>query len=142
MNSFRVVLSGVAVGLPSAAALAQWSSNPAANLSLADRTGEQVQPKVVPTPDGGCYVSWFDNSTGGYDVYLQRLSAGGVEQWPHNGILIADRAVSSTVDYDLTIDLLGNAVITYNDDGGVSGATQQIAVQKVSPAGDKLWGPT
>jgi hypothetical protein len=123
----------------STAALAQWSSSPSSNLRVADRTGDQVQPKIKPTPDGGCYISWFDNSTGGYDVYLQRLSAGGVEQWPHNGILIADRGVSSTVDYDLITDAGGNAVITYNDDTVVAG-TQQIVVQKVDPAGNLLWG--
>jgi hypothetical protein len=133
-----VVVAGLAAG--SGMAVGQWSSNPAANLKVADGPNDQVQAKLVATPDGGCYVSWFDNSTGGYDVYLQRLDAAGVEQWPHNGVLIADRAVSSTVDYDLSIDGKGNAVVTYNDDGGVSGVTQQIAVQKVSPAGAKLWG--
>jgi len=140
--AFRVSIAGLAIGLSAPGALAQWSNNPATNLRIADRSGDQVQPKVQPTADGGCYVSWFDNSTGGYDVYLQRLDVHGVEQWPHNGILLADRAVSSTVDYDLTVDNLGNAVVTYNDDGGVSGATQQIAVQKVDPTGAKLWGPS
>ena len=46
-------------------AFAQWSNDPAINLSIADRSGEQVQPKMVPTTDGGFYISWFDNSTGG-----------------------------------------------------------------------------
>jgi hypothetical protein len=79
-----------------APAFAQWSSDPAANLVLADRSNEQVQPKLVATADGGFYVSWFDNADGGYDVRLQRLDANGVEQWPHNGVLVADRSFSST----------------------------------------------
>jgi hypothetical protein len=120
-----------------AAARAQFSGDPAANLSVADRTNEQVQPKIVPTADGGCYVSWFDNSNGGYDVYLQRLDANGVEQWAHNGVLVADRGFSSTQDYGLAVDTAGNALLAFNDD---SGANVQIAAAKVDPAGTLLWG--
>jgi len=138
---FRVVTPCLAIALAAGAAHAQWSTHAASNLVVADRSGDQVQPKVRATPDGGCYISWFDNSSGGYDVYLQRLSAAGVEQWAHNGILIADRSVSSTVDYDLTVDTLGNAVITYNDDSATPGGAQQIAVQRIDPAGTLLWGP-
>jgi hypothetical protein len=126
----------------SSTAHAQWSSNPFANRLIADRPNDQVQPKVAITPDGGCYISWFDNATGGYDVYLQRLDPCGREVWPHNGILLADRAVSSTIDYDLTTDDLGNALITWTDDFNISGATQQVVAQKVSLTGQKLWGPS
>src|SRR5215210_4544491 len=94
----------VAAIATSAAATTQWSSDPFNNLTIADRTSEQVQSKVRPTPDGGAYISWFDNAAGGYDVYLQRVTATGDEVWAHNGVLIADRSVSSTVDYDLTVD--------------------------------------
>jgi len=117
---------------------AQWSDDPSTNLVLSDRSGEQVQPKVVATPDGGAYVSWFDNSDGGYDVYLQRVDAAGVEQWAHNGILIADRGYSSTQDYGLAIDSAGNALLTYRDD---QSAFERISANKVSPAGEPLWGP-
>ena len=39
---------------------------------LADRSGPQVQPKIAVIPTGGFYVSWFDSSTGGYDVTVTR----------------------------------------------------------------------
>src|SRR5690606_6929129 len=71
----------------------------------------------------------------------QRLDAAGVEQWAHNGLLIADRSVSSTVDYDLITDGDGNAVLTFNDDAVVPG-TQQVVVHRISPAGTFLWGPS
>lgn len=118
---------------------AQWSSNPNLNLAIADRSGEQVQPKVAATSDGGCYISWFDNSTGGYDVYLQRLDAGGNEQWMHNGILLADRGFSSTQNYYLDVDALDHALLTFRDDRftGV-----QITATRVAPDSATLWGPT
>lgn len=117
--------------------LAEWSVDAAANLAIGDRTGEQVQPKVRPTADGGCYISWFDNSSGGYDVYLQRLDPSGDEQWAHNGVLLADRSFSSTEDYGLDVDTAGNAVLAFRDDRG--GATVITAVM-VAPNGTMVWG--
>lgn len=119
------------------AAHGQWSDEPATHLVIADRSGEQVQTKIVPTVDGGCYLSWLDNSAGGYDVYLQRLDAAGVEQWAHNGVLVADRGFSSTQDYGLAVDIAGNALLAFRDD---SGANVQIAAAKVDPGGALLWG--
>ncbi len=118
-------------------ALGQWSDDPASNLAIADRSGEQVQSKIVPRADGGYYASWFDNSTGGYDVYLQRLDATGVEQWAHNGVLVADRGFSSTQDYGLALDIDGNALLAFRDD---SGPNVQITAAKVDPNGNLLWG--
>jgi hypothetical protein len=57
--------------------------------------------------------------------------------WPHNGILVADRSLSSTTDYGLAVDAAGNALVAFNDD---SQATERIVVSKVSPAGVALWG--
>ena len=61
-------------------ARAQWPGDPAVNLAIADRAGEQVIPLVGSRSDGGTYVAWFDNASGSYRVYLQRLNAAGVEQ--------------------------------------------------------------
>ncbi len=121
----------------SGAAEAQWSEDGGVNLAISDRSGEQTQAKIVATSDGGAYVSWFDNSTGGYDVYLQRLDSGGTEQWVHNGVLIADRSFSSTQDYALAVDTAGNALLTFRDDR--SGSVQ-ITAAKISTAGTLVWG--
>jgi hypothetical protein len=118
-------------------AFAQWPTDPAAPLVLADLTGPQVQPKIAVIPTGGFYVSWFDSSTGGYDVTLQRLDAAGTEQWPHNGVLVADRGFSSTQDYGLSVDTAGNALLAFRDDRG---ATTEITVSKIGPDGTLLWG--
>lgn len=121
------------VGSP---ALALWPGDPATNFLVADGASEQVQPKVVATADGGVYVSWFDNATGGYDVRLQRFDAKGDEKFAHNGILVADRDFSSTQDYGLSIDTAGNALLAYRFE--VAGVVQVFAA-KVSPTGTLLW---
>jgi len=122
-----------------ATAFAQWSTDPAVPLAVADRSGPQVQPKIVGIAGGGFYISWFDNSTGGYDVYLQRLDVEGNEMWTHNGVLVADRAFSSTQDYGLSVDTAGNALLAFRDDRIPPDI--QITVAKIAPDGSMPWGP-
>jgi hypothetical protein len=127
------------------AAWAQWSSNPAINLPLADKLGDdQVQPKVKPLPNNQWFVSWFDADPNspppvGYDVYYQLLSATGVEQFPHDGVMVADLSNSSTEDYGLDIDTSGNALLAFLDTR--EGSRQQITAAKMDPTGNPLWGP-
>jgi len=118
---------------------AQWTDDPAENLGLATRTGDQVQSKVVARSDGGVWVSWFDNSTGGYDTYLQRLDASGTPQFGMDGMLISDRAFSSTQDYDLCVDANGDAYLVFRDvSEGESDV--QIFAHRVTESGMRPWG--
>lgn len=137
LNTGSLVAIVLAMGFTAGPALAQWPTTPAAPLVVADRTGPQVQPKIAARTDGGFYVSWFDSSTGGYDVYLQRLDVEGFEIWAHNGVLVADRGFSSTQDYGLSVDTGGNALLAFRDDRG---ATTEITVSKIAPDGTLLWG--
>ena len=120
-------------------AQAQWSTDPAANLIVSDIAGGNTQPKMVPAPDGGFFVAWFDNIGAGFDVHLQRLDAGGNELWPHDGILVADRGYSFTYDYGLAADTAGNAYVTFNCCAN-GGAGEHIAVNKVLGNGSLAWG--
>ena len=127
------------------AARAQWSTDPSKNLALADKAdgNDQVQPKVRPLSNNGWYVSWFDADPNspppiGYDVYLQRLNPGGVEQFRHDGIKIADLSNSSTEDYGLDADTAGNALLAFLDTR--EGSNPQVTAAKISPAGKALWG--
>ncbi len=133
-----LITAGLIVCCAAGTAWAQWPTTPAAPLIVSDRSGEQVQPKIAAVAGGGFYVSWFDNSTGGYDVYLQRLDVEGVEMWPHNGVLVADRAFGSTQDYGLSVDTAGNALLAFRDDRV---SPIEITVAKIAPDGSMLWGP-
>jgi hypothetical protein len=104
---------------------------------VADATGDQVQPKVAPTSDGGCYISWFDSLGNGFDVRVQKLDSQGNEVFPHNGVLVADRGFSWTHDYGLDVDATGNALLVFRDDRYTG---EQITAAKVSPTGTLLWG--
>ncbi len=113
------------------------------NLGVAVKAGDQVQPKIRPTPDGGCYISWFDNDPSGhppfgYDVALQRLDAAGVAQFAAGGIRLADLGMSSTQDYGLDVDAEGNALLAFLDDR--RGGHIIVTVMQVDAVGNQLFG--
>ncbi len=116
---------------------AQWSADVSLNLSVGDGPGDQVQPKLAPTADGGTYVSWFDGIASGYDVRLQRLDVHGVAQWAHRGVLVADRSFSSTQDYGLALHASGDALLAFRDDRS---GTVQVTAQRVRQDGSLAWG--
>jgi len=118
---------------------AQWSADPAINLVVSDIANGNTQPKIVPTPDGGFYVSWFDNIAAGFDIHLQRLDVAGNALWAHDGILVADRSYSFTYDYGLSADSAGNAYVSFNCCENGAG-DEHIAVSKVTPDGTLVWG--
>jgi hypothetical protein len=122
------------------ASFAQWNGDPSANLAIAQRTGRETIPLLASTSDGGTYVAWFDPTDGSYAVRLQRLSAIGVEQWPHNGILVSNHPQNSALfGWDMIADSQDNAVIVFSDqrDGG----DLDIHTYRISPTGQFLWGP-
>jgi hypothetical protein len=127
-------------------AFAQWSSDPSQNLDLSNIAGaDQVQPKLLPLPNDTWYVSWFNNNPNdpppqGYDVYYQMLNADGYEQFPHDGVQVAELGLSSTQDYGLAIDANGNALLAFQDDRR-NPNNPQITAAKMSPTGQAIWGP-
>lgn len=117
---------------------AQWSSNPAQNLAVCDASGEQALPLIASTSSGGCFISWFDNRNGNYDVYLQLLNRQGVKQWAAQGLLVSNNPQnSSLVGYDLSIDRDDNALLAFTD---VRNGDLKVFAYKISPQGAFLWG--
>lgn len=124
--------------LAASALRAQWPEDPAANLLICGRAGEQSLPKIVATGDGGCYISWQDNGSGNYDTWLQRLDADGVPQW-EDGLLVSGHPQDTWItDYDLAVDQADCAIVAINDIR--RGADRDITAYRISPDGDFLWG--
>jgi len=119
-------------------AISQWSNDPQANLLISGAAGEQALPKLANAKDQGTYICWFDNRSGNYAVYLQRLNSLGIPQLGE-GILISNNPQSSSlVDYDMIADDSGNAIITFTDIR--NGSIINPFVYKISPEGNFLWG--
>jgi hypothetical protein len=135
----RIACSSALVVVCSHSALGQWTSNAGANLAIRDVASDQNQPKVKATSDGGCYISWMDGQTSGWDMRLQRLDRAGNELWGHGGILVADLTLSSTNDYGLAVDAGNSAYLAFQDTrfGGTL-----ITCTRINPDGTMPWGPS
>ncbi len=106
---------------------------------LASGNNDQVQPKVGAASDGGFFMAWFDNATGGYDVRANRFDAAGAPMWGPNGALVADRSYSSTVDYSAWVCSGNRFAVGYNDDrlGG-----DRISFSLLNATGGIVWTTT
>ena len=122
------------------AVFAAWSTDPMAPSLIAGFTGEQVIPKAAVTPSGNTYICRFDNSSGGYKVWLNYLDYAGDPIWTNpEGLLVSDNpSMTWLTDYDMTIDNDGNAVIVFQDIRNVG--VNNVFAYKISPQGTFLWG--
>lgn len=119
---------------------AQWSADANNPTLISGIAGEQVIPKVAVTNSGYTYICRFDNSSGGYYVYLNLLSPDGSQVWAMpNGLLVSDNpSMSWLTDYDMTVDNDGNAVIVFQDIRNAG--ANNVYAYKISPEGTFLWG--
>jgi hypothetical protein len=114
--------------------LAQWSSDPTNNLLVTD-VDTNHHAKMAATPDGGCYVTWFDSNLTGNDLRLQRYDRQGNKMFPPEGLLVGDLNTSTNwlVDPDIAVDEAGHAWLIFRN------ASNLIAA-RVAPDGSFLWG--
>ncbi len=140
-NLFKYLLCISAVLLLQLGVYAQWSPDSTLNLGVAVETGDQQLPKITATPDGGCYISWFDNRSGAYCMYLQRLNSLGEAQFAPNGMLVSSYPqMTWLVDYDMTTDQNNNAVIVFSDMRNGTGNDLDVVAYKIASDGSFIWG--
>ena len=133
----RVTCAALSLLLLIAPVQAQWTTDPGQNLLVIGGSGEQTQPKIGLTKDGGCYMSWIDFVGGGYAVKVQRFNAVGEPKFAPEGVTLLTASLSSSQDYGLTVDAAGNAVVAaqFNPNSEV-----HIGINKVMKDGSLPWG--
>ncbi|MDI6808208.1 MAG: hypothetical protein QME66_04385 [Candidatus Eisenbacteria bacterium] len=89
----------------------EWSGSPNVNTPICTASGGQTDPKIIGDGAGGAIITWYDNRSGSYDIYAQRINASGIVQWTANGVVICTAA---TYQFNPTIasDGSGGAIIT------------------------------
>ena len=137
IRRYSSLTSRIALAAAACAALAAWTTSSSTPTLLFGGANDQVQAKVHSLGTNGIVMSCFDNATGGYDVRVNRFSNTGASVWGTNGVLVADRTVSSTTDYGSTAAPDGGIIVTYQAGNGA-----QMAVSRVSGSGALLWTTT
>ena len=112
-----VTLALLAVGLapllPSTAAAA-WPTDPLVNVPLCTATGDQDYPTIVADGAGGTIVTWEDYRSGNWDIFAQKISAGGTVQWTANGVALCT-ADDYQVNPTIVADGAGGAIVIWSD---------------------------
>ncbi|CAN5886400.1 hypothetical protein BH11BAC4_BH11BAC4_06730 [soil metagenome] len=101
----------------------------------------QLTPKLIPDGAGGAIITWKDDrngaGAGSYDIYAQRINAGGMVQWTADGEIICNATGIQTAQQLIT-DGLGGAIIVWSDGRGGS-ANADIFTQRINAAGAVQW---
>ena len=104
----------------------QWTANAA---EVCVSTGDQSHPRLLSDGAGGAIVLWQDCRGGEWDVYGQRLGAGGSSAWALNGEWVC-RAASDQQRPAPSPDGAAGAIVVWDD---LRGADSDIYAKRVTP---------
>ena len=94
--------------------------------------GDSHEPQLIPDAAGGAIITWREARSGpAYDIYAQRIDAGGTVQWIANGIAMCT-AISDQLYPQIVSDGAGGAIATWVDGRHFS---QDVYAQRISGDG-------
>jgi FlgD Ig-like domain len=109
----------------------------AGGVPLCSAAGDQDSPSAVSDGSGGAIVTWEDLRDGfTYDVYAQRIYAGGTVAWAANGVAVC----AATDDQSFPViasDASGGAIVSWHDMR--NGVDANIYAQRLNGAGAGQW---
>jgi predicted lipoprotein with Yx(FWY)xxD motif len=119
----------------SSSGTAQWLAN---GVAICTATSYQQHPTIVSDAAGGAIITWDDGRNAlstSYDIYAQRISAGGTVQWVANGVALC--AASGAQQNPASVsDGASGAIVTWEDSRS---GNKDIYAQTVTAAGTPLW---
>jgi hypothetical protein len=96
----------------------------------------QVDVNLCADGAGGAVIGWSDFRGGSsYDIYAQRLSAGGVPQWTANGVALCARPADQIFP-SVASDGAGGAIVAWMD---ARTGYYDIYSQRISASGAAQW---
>jgi hypothetical protein len=115
----------------------QWG---AGGVQVNSGVGGSLYPRVIGDA-GGALVCWVDRRLGTpeWDIYVQKVSAGGGVLWTLDGVAACLTAGLQS-DPRITSDGNGGAILTWYAPTSASNPTPDIYAQRVNSAGAAQWG--
>lgn len=111
----------------------QWTAN---GTAICTAVNSQGYPHLTSDTSGGAIITWFDNRSGtSYDIYAQRVKAGGAVEWVADGTQIRT-AGDNPSSLQLASDGSGGAIVTWEE---YRNGTDEIYVQRINPNGAVQW---
>jgi YVTN family beta-propeller protein len=115
----------------------QWTLNGVSLSGVAG--GTSLRPVIVSDGAGGAIVAWFDQRSGGQNIFAQRVNASGSMQWSADGVSLSSGNANGGFTSSITTDGAGGAIVAW-----VSGSTfsHNIYAQRINASGSPLWTAT
>ncbi len=112
-----------------------WRAQGAVVCSLTTTT--QNNPCIASDMAGGAIIAWSDYRSGThYDVYAQRMLAGGTPSWTTNGVAVVSTS-GDQYNSDIAPDGDGGAYVAWTDTR--SATSNDIYAQRISGSGTPMW---
>ena len=89
----------------------QWAAD---GVAISTATGAQQYPTITSDGAGGAIVTWSDNRSGNYDIYVQRVNTSGSVQWTTDGVALCTAAGDQQYPTIIS-DGAGGAIVTWYD---------------------------
>ncbi|MCX5991740.1 MAG: YDG domain-containing protein [Chloroflexi bacterium] len=109
----------------------QWTAD---GVPICTAPGEQKGQQLTSDGSGGAIIIWWDQRSGMWDIYAQRVNSSGAVQWAANGVPICT-ALGDQTQPQLTSDGSGGAIITWED---LRSSNWDIYAQRVDSSGSLL----
>jgi photosystem II stability/assembly factor-like uncharacterized protein len=112
----------------------QWTPNGILLCSAAD---DQQTTRVAADGFGCALVTWQDHRNGYWEIYAQKVDAGGGKVWGGDGTIVSGNPSASCYDAEVAPDGFGGAVVVWQE--YEVGPGEKLVVQRISSAGPRLW---
>lgn len=117
----------------SSTGFAYWSNN---GVLICNANNNQYDSKIVADSTGGAIICWLDNRNGNANIYAQKISATGLNQWATNGVSVCSAPFLQGFQQIIS-DNTGGAYITWEDRR--FGFGSDIYAQRINTTGLPLW---
>ena len=104
--------------------------------NICNSTGNKEEHSLISDGSGGAIIAWEDSRSDFWNVYSQRVDAGGVARWKNNGVRVCD-AQGNQSNPVLVDDSSGGAFLAWNDQRS---GTQGVYAQHLKASGTPVQG--
>ena len=96
---------------------------------------DQYDYSIVGDGAGGAFITWYDQRSGDWDIYMQKLDASGKVQWAENGLPICTEP-NGQYNPNMVSDGVDGVIITWWDRRDLYA---DIYAQRIDVDGNILW---
>jgi hypothetical protein len=133
-RDLRGIDSDIFVQRVSNAGSTLWTLN---GNAVCDTSGAQSDVRVLGDQQGGAFLLWRDRRSGAdYDLYAQRVNAGGTMLWTRNGVPVST-AVQDQLSATMVSDGRYGFIAAWHDFR--NGTDSNIFSQRVRQDGSRAW---